>query len=658
MVLPDLMSTLLLPLGAGGTDVAITISLAAIVVLGVGAQWLGWRLRLPSILLLLLFGFLAGPVMGELFGNDFALRPDDLVPEAVLLNIVSLAVGLILFEGGLTLNFNEIKNVRKAVFSLVTVGAIITWVICGLAAWLILGLPGPIAVLLGAVLIVTGPTVIGPLLRFVRPTGSAGKVLKWEGIVIDPIGAMAAVLVFEAIMEGTTGVGSATATSSTLAFVWGAVKTSLLGTGIGLAAAGLLVWLLRRLLIPDHLQVPVTLMFVTAAFLASNATVAESGLYTTTVMGIALANQKKARISHILEFKETLVLLMIAGLFIILSSRLEMDELRQINPWTAAAFIAVVILISRPAAVFGSTFGSALTFQDKLFLSWMAPRGIVAAAVASVFGIALEKQNVPGAELLVPYVFLVIVFTVSIYGLTAAFAARRLGLARTGSAGMLIVGAHPLARQIGLAMKEVGLEVLLVDTNYLNVQQAKLQGLNAIVANALSPTVTEQLELSSIGRMLALTGNHEINSLACVHFGRQFSRSEVYMLGSGRKKAPGRDGETDEEVQGRHLFGDGVTYAKLLELRDAGAEVRLTKITKEFSFEDWQAEHGETAQPLAVIGDDGTVMFYLANDRNPTPKPGQRLMGLVVPKPIENPRPAATAEEPATVPAGAVAAGV
>ena len=708
--------------------------LAAIIVLGVGAQWLGWRLRLPSILLLLLFGFLAGPIAlwatdgkfglnpVEIFGDPNAAdgadgvghgggadlldgdRDDGLsdghdgatgvalpgdgrevaddasvfadpgdAPDAVaddpagaadghgnadghgdghghgdshgggglLLSLVSLAVGLILFEGGLTLTFREIQNVRKAVFSLVTVGAVITWVVVSVAARYLLGLNWPVAILLGAVLIVTGPTVIGPLLRFVRPTGSVGKVLKWEGIVIDPIGAMVAVLVFEAVLAGfspdASGIGD---------FIWGVVKTAGAGTIIGIALGAALTWMMKHYWIPDHLQTPVALMFAAIAFVAANAVVYEGGLYSTTVMGIWLANQKSAHIRHIVEFKETLVTLLIAALFIVLSARLELSTLRAVgeNIPGLIGFIAVVVLVARPAAVFASTLGSTLTNKDKLFLSWMAPRGIVAAAVASVFGLGLEEAGVEGAELIVPYTFVVIVVTVAIYGLTASLVAKKLGLARPGSAGFLIVGSHPLARQIGLALQKEEIETLLVDTNYLNVQQARLQGLNAMVANALSPQVMESIELSSIGRLLALTGNTEINMLACVQFEKVFGRSEVYQLATRVKKAPGAAGETDEEVQGRTFAAEDVTYRKLMDRLEDGQQVRTTRLTKDFTYDDWRSAYPD-GLPLMVVNDTGGVQ--VANPEKPVaPKAGSKVIAVVPAEP-EREAVATTATEPA-----------
>ena len=625
----------------------IGIGLALILVLGVLAQWIAWRLKLPSILLLLLFGFAAGPgaywfttsVLGR--ASPFYLNVDasgGLFEQDLLLSLVSIAVGLILFEGGLSLNFGEIRTVRRGVVSLVTVGAAVTWAVAATAAHYILGLNWSVALLLGAILTVTGPTVIGPLLRFIRPTGSSGKILKWEGIVIDPIGALLAVLVFEAIRagHGLHDVGSGVSTAGD--FLLGAAKASAVGSALGLACAVALVQMLRRFWIPDYLQVPVALAFAAVAFTASNAVVHESGLFATTIMGIAMANQKKARIAHIIEFKETLTILLIAMLFIALSARLKLEDLAQINLWAAAGFLAVLIVVARPAAVFLSLIGTNLTWREKLFLSWMAPRGIVAAAVASVFGLSLRGE-VAGAELLVPYVFLTIVATVAVYGLTAVAVARRLGLANPENAGFIVVGATDVARAVAKAIHDQKVEVLVVDLNYGNIQKARLEGMATMVANILSPQVQERIELTGIGRLLALTPNNEINSLACVQFARHFGRSNVFQLGhhsqrvkqkaAAKGESATKKTDVDEEVRGRVAFGADVTFDELEERLAIGAKVRSTKLTKEFTLKDWQERNGRSAVPLFVV-DEGGAMAVVAADKAAAPKAGQSLVSLTL----------------------------
>ncbi|MEK6224425.1 MAG: cation:proton antiporter, partial [Thermodesulfobacteriales bacterium] len=400
----------------------LLVGLAAIIVLGIGAQWLAWRISLPAILLLLIFGFIAGPATGF-------LNPNEIFGD-LLLPLVSVLVAIILFEGGLSLKFSEVREVTSVIRNMVTVGVLVSWVLTSLASYLIFGLGLQISVLLGAVLVVTGPTVIIPLLRHVRPSGRVGSIVKWEGIIIDPIGAILAVLVFEVIISG--GLEKATALVVVSIF-----KTLIIGTVLGLAGAQLVVLILRRHWVPDFLQNPVTLMIVVFVFVCSNVIQIESGLLSVTLMGIALANQKMVSIRHIVEFKENLRVLFISGLFIILASRLTLDELNYVLNFKGFVFLFLMIVVVRPLSIFISTYFSDLHLKEKLFLSWMAPRGIVAAAVASVFALRLEQAGYEQAERIVDITFLVITGTVAIYGLSAFQVAKRLGLAKPNPQGIL-----------------------------------------------------------------------------------------------------------------------------------------------------------------------------------------------------------------------------
>ncbi|MEM7235453.1 MAG: cation:proton antiporter, partial [Planctomycetota bacterium] len=318
-------------------------AIAIIVFAGIFAQWLAWRLRLPSILLLLIFGFAVGPLTGWV--DSGAVFGELLFP------IVSLFVCVILFEGGLSLKFSELKDVGKVVRNLATIGVAVTWAGSAAAAYWFLELPFSQALLFGGILTVTGPTVIGPMLRHVRPNGRVGSILKWEGIVNDPIGALLSVLVFEAIVIESSS-------TSLLVFV-GTIKTLGFGIGFGLLGAGLLYLLLERHSVPDFLHSPVALALAVAAFGASNSLQHESGLFAVTIMGIALANQKRVDVSHIVEFKENLGVLMISLLFVMLASRLQVDSLRFVSPKTLC-FLGILIFLIRPACIFLSTIGSSL----------------------------------------------------------------------------------------------------------------------------------------------------------------------------------------------------------------------------------------------------------------------------------------------------------
>ncbi len=599
------------------------VSLALILVLGISAQWVAWRLGLPSILLLLLFGFVAGPVQGW-------VNPDQLLGDW-LMPLVSVSVGLILFEGGLTLKFRELKSIGGVVRNLITVGALITWIVATVAARLCFGWSWALATLLGAILTVTGPTVVMPLLRHIQPARQVGSLLKWEGILIDPVGAVLALLVFEAILPHATG-------SVSMRAALGFTKTLLVGASLGTASAWLLTQSFKRYWVPDHLQNPVALMCVIGVFTLSNGLQHESGLLTVTVMGIALANQRSVYIRHIIEFKENLRVLLISTLFILLASRVRLEDLRQLSPAGGLAFIAALILVARPLSVLACCIRSRMSWKEQLFLAWMAPRGIVAAAVASIFAMRLAEAGIPRAQELVSVTFLVIVGTVILYGLTAGPLAKRLGLSRPNPQGVLVLGAHPLARVVAKTLQGEGFQVLLADTNWENLGEARLDGLPTYYGNILSEQARDELELSGLGRLMALTQNQEVNTLAAMHFVEFFGRSEVYQIqvqSKGGKK-------TELDPHGRLLFGEGIFLADLLQRLQQGAVVRKTQITSDFSFADWQAQYGDKALPLFLIAGSNNLKVWTQEDP-PSPGEGQTIVALV---PEGVPTPAAPAPHP------------
>ncbi len=594
----------------------LLLGLASIIVLGILAQWLAWRWHLPAILLLLVFGFAAGPVFN-------ILHPDTLFGE-VLFPLVSVSVAIILFEGGLNLKFSEVRQTEGVISSLVTIGILVTWILASVGAKLFVGMGWETAILLGAILVVTGPTVIIPLLRQVRPAGNVGTIIKWEGIVNDPFGAILAVIVFEVIVAAEIHGGSI--------ILWGALKAFVFGSLIGIAGAILMVLLLRRYLVPDFLQNPVSLMVVVITYFASDVLQPESGLLAVTVMGVALANQRFVSIRHILEFKENLRVVLISSLFIILAARLPVAEMSfaNVGPWL---FVAFLIVIVRPAAVFVSTLRSNLKRREKLFLSWMAPRGIVAAAVSSVFGIRLMESGVAGAELLGPVTFQVIIATVAIYGLTAPWVARRLKLAQPNPQGVLLGGAHFWARQIGRVLKDEGFEVAVIDSNWGNITEARRDGCRSYYGSLLAEDILNRLQLSGIGRFLALTPNEEVNSLAALHFVDIFGRSEVFQLpkpsvdkDAGNKKRTAMPAH----LRGRYLFDEKATYEYLTSRFRAGAIVKRTPLTDEFDYSDYRNMYGSSAIPLFVITDDGDLRVVTVEDE-PNPKPGQTLISIVDP---------------------------
>ncbi|MCU0787695.1 MAG: sodium:proton antiporter [Verrucomicrobia bacterium] len=588
------------------------ISIAAILALGIGAQWIAWRLRLPSILLLLLAGFAAGPVLGW-------LHPDKLLGD-LLMPLVSISVGLILFEGGLTLKFSELKAIGSVVRNLVTVGALVTWAITILAAKLCFGWTWGLCTLLGAVLVVTGPTVIMPLLRHIQPVRPVASTLKWEGILIDPVGAMLALLVFEVLLSQS---GHSVWEIALMGFGRMIGIGMLLGVGTGL----LLAFFFQRYWVPDYLQNPVALMAVVGAFALSNHWQDESGLLTTTVIGITLANQKWVHIRHIVEFKENLRVLLISGLFILLSARLNLDTVRHLSPLAGFAFLMVLMLIARPASVFLSALGSTLKFKERAFLSWMAPRGIVAASVASIFAVRLAENGYPNALEIVPVTFMVIVGTVAIYGLTAGHVAVKMELSKPNPQGVLFVGCSPLVRKMALSLQSEGFPVLLADTNRENVAAARLEGLPVYFGNILSDDSRDGLELMGVGKLLGMTSNHEVNTLAGLHLMDIFGRSNIYQVQVHAET----DRKSKAEGHGRLVFAKNILLRDLNGLLESGAVMRRTRLSAEFGFEQWKEKHGAGTIPLFLITETGTLrLFTLSNP--PLPVPGQTILALGQPE--------------------------
>jgi len=586
----------------------VVIAIALIGGLAAVCQWLAWRVRLPAILFLLLAGIVAGPVVGW-------LKPTEIFSD-LLFPLVSLGVAVILFEGALTLKFSDIAGLERVVRRMVTTGTLVTWAALALAARWLVGFSWELAALFGGILVVTGPTVIVPMLRTVRPTERIANILRWEGIVIDPLGALLAVLVFEFIVSA----GVSNALGQTLVTF---LKLVVVGVALGVAAGFALGEAFRRDWIPGFLFNVATLTAVFAVFAAANAAADESGLLAVTVMGIYLANRKGVPIEEILEFKESLSLLLIGGLFILLAASLNITHLRELG-WVSLEVLAVAQFVARPLQVLLSTWGSALTWRERALLAWIAPRGIVAAAVSALFALQLEARGFPQAELLVPLTFVVIIGTVVLQSLTARPLARLLKVAAPEPVGFLIVGAHPLARGIARALVQNKVPVLLADAQWDNVSRARMDGLRAYYGNPLSEHAELYLDLSGLGRLLALTPDTHLNELACARYRRDFEPRNVYAL----KVRSGKEGRGTAAPSGRDAFGEDASFTELTRRLIRGAELRTTRLTEAFGLNEYRERYAERAVPLFALDPKGRVEVF-ATGAKFEPGPEWSVIGLV-----------------------------
>ena len=597
---------------------SVLAQLAVIVSLGMASQWTAWRLRVPSILLLLLTGLLVGPLARLGLGAPI-LDPERLFGP-LLLPGVSLAVGLVLYEGGFSLRRDELQHVGPAVRNLISIGCLVTWGLAALAAWL-LGVEARVAAVLGAVLTVTGPTVVGPLLRHVRPKGNAGAVLKWEGILIDPVGATLAVLVLEAVLSRLdAGQGVLSGAGSFLV-------TCLVGSGFGVAGAAGLVMAIRRHWVPDTLENALSLAMVVACFVGANRLHHEAGLLAATVMGVVVSNALREQAKHLLEFNENLRVLIVGVLFMVLAARIHPSELAEALGWRPLLFVLLLILVVRPASVLVSAWGTSLSRAERVFLAWMAPRGIVAAAVSAVFALRMVEEGLPEGRVIAPMTFLVIVVTVAVYGLTAGPLARRLGLAESDPQGVLLVGAHAWARELARALKEGGASVTLMDVNQAHVTDAKLAGLEAVHANALSEALESEIETRGVGHVLALTPNDEVNALVATRGAETLGRARTYRI-APRSGAPAH---LSPLLPGRSraLFSHQATFETLDERQTRGDAFRVTKLTPEFTFRRWREVHGPDALPLLLLTGRGGLVLPFTPETRIEPSAGDTVIGLV-----------------------------
>lgn len=532
------------------------IELAGIIVLGILAQWFAWKFKIPAILPLILIGLLVGPIATLITENGESwIQPiwdgkRGLFPGENLFYFVSLAIGIILFEGGLTLKRGEVSKVGPVIGKLISVGAAITFFGGGIAAHYIFGLNWRISFLFAALIIVTGPTVISPILRNIPLKKDVSAVLKWEGILIDPIGALVAVLIFEFIsIEGDVGY------SKQALMEFG--KIILIGFSFGISGGYALYISIKRKLIPHYLLNVVALSVVLLVFVESDVFAHESGLLAVVVMGMFLGNSDLPNLKELLYFKESLSVLLISILFILLAANISVEDLMLIYNWNTAILLAVIIFVLRPLSVFMSTINSSLKLNEKLFISWVGPRGIVAAGIASLFGTKLASNGFEGAEYITPLVFAVVLVTVLLNATTARLFASIVGVFLKTSEGILIVGASKVSRLIANYLQKNGRHVVLVDSNQENVYKAKELGLEAFSANIFATDLGADIELSDVGYLLALTGSREVNKQAINRFGKIFGETGTYRLMSTEEIM------NKSDIDPKELFSTSHDYAML-----------------------------------------------------------------------------------------------
>lgn len=611
--------------------------MAIIGALGVGAQWVAWRLQWPAIVLMSAAGLLVGPIAALALGAPIIDPAADF--GELLRPIVALAVAVILFEGGLALEFNELRDGSKAVRRLVLLGAPIGWLLGTFAARYAAGLPWDIAALFGGLLVVTGPTVILPLLRQSKLSGRPAALLKWEGIVNDPVGAIFAVLVYEVIRFAAEGRGWSEA-------IGRIVIAAAVGAGLGVLSGYATAWAFRKGHVPEFLKAPVILAAVLACFVMADALAHETGLLAVTAFGVTLGNARLASIGEMRRFKETIATLLVSGVFVILTATLTPDVVLAMDA-RVILFVAVMMFVVRPATVWAATIRTGLSWRERLLVGWIAPRGIVAAAVAGFFATELAVLGREEAASLVPLAFAMVFATVIAHGFTIKPLAMRLGLAASGPEGVLIVGASPWSLALGKTLKDQEVPVMIADTNWRRLRRARLDGLATFFGEVLSEAADHRLDHARFGWLLAASANDAYNALVCVEFAPELGRHRVFQL-------PGSDDDTEREEsrsivftsRGRSLLKSGRTFDALGADYWRGWRFRSTKLSDEYTLATFMEERGADADLILEKRANGSVGL-LGPNSPPRGGPGSTLIWFAPPKETAPPEPAAAVPEDA-----------
>ncbi|NJM81426.1 MAG: sodium:proton antiporter [Tabrizicola sp.] len=585
-------------------------AIALVGALGVGSQWLAWRLHLPAIVLMLVAGILIGPVAGIL---DPQVELGSLVQP-----LVALAVAVILFEGGITLDFRKLGDAGTGVLRLVLIGAPLGWLLSTLALRYGAGLSWEAATVFGGIMIVTGPTVIAPLLRQARLQRRPAALLQWEAIVNDPIGAMAAVVAFQTVLAMQGGVQPGYAmTALGIGFA----------TAVGFAAGQGLVYAFKRSMVPEYMKVPVLFASVLGAFAVSDRVLHESGLLAVTVMGLVIANANLPSYEELRRFKEQATVLLVSGIFILLAASLDFQVLGQLT-WRAALFVAAVVLLARPLTVLISLVGTGLPWNERLLIAFTGPRGVVLIAVAGLFGERLAEAGVADGALVAPLAFALVAATVVLHGFTLAPMARWLGLSGGEAPGVLFVGGSRFTNAFATLLQKANVPVMITDPNHGSLAQARQAGLPTFYGDILGEAAEHSVELLAFKTVVAATENDAYNTLVTADLAPEFGRDQVWRLARSRESKARH--ALPVQLGGRSI-GEGRDHDFLEQRIRDGWKIGQTRLTAEFDLAAWRTKRPE-AVLLATL-DTKDNLSFVTDDTKLKSSEGLRILSLIPPDP-------------------------
>ncbi|NQX96097.1 MAG: sodium:proton antiporter, partial [Erythrobacter sp.] len=544
----------------------------------------------------------------------------------LLVPAINIGVALILFEGGLSLDLRELRHSGNAVYRLATIGVIVGWALGAIAANQIAGLAWPVAILFGGILIVTGPTVVIPLLRQATVQTRPNAILKWEGIVNDPTGALCAVIAYE-YFRFLREQPEATLVDVVPPLIIAAILAGL----IGYAAARLVAYLFPRGAIPEFLKVPVLFTAVIGVFVIANQIEHELGLVAVTVMGVTLANTGFTSLRSIHPFKENVAVLLVSGIFILLASSLTIGDLAYLDPTQVVGlrfwlFVLALLFIVRPLTVMISLLGSNVPWNERVFIAWIAPRGIVLVAISGLFALRLSELGYNDGQVLTALSFAVVVATVIAHGFTIDLVAKWLGVKGDTRPGILIVGSTPWSIALAKQVQSLSTPVMIVDSSWQRLSAARREGLPFYHGEILNEATEHNLDLSPYQVLIAATQNEAYNTLVCNEFAYEIGRDSVYQLGENEQ---GDDKHAlPEALRGRALFESGFGVDEVAQRTAQGWVFRKTKLSDAFDFAQAQEKLPDSANMLLLVRGDGELRFFTHAAR-PTPKAGDTILSFL-----------------------------
>lgn len=593
-------------------EISLLFVIMLIGVLGIGSQWVAWKFNLPAIVVMSIAGLIMGPFLG-IMNPEASFGP-------IYSPVISVAVAIILFEGSLNLSFKELRGLGKPIFRISTIGAFIAWILGSLTAHYIAGLSWEVAFVIGGLFIVTGPTVILPLLRQSKLKPRPAKILKWEGIIVDPIGVLLAVFAFEIITFFTKeDVGGETL----LIFFAAAAFAAFLGWFCGRVTG----WLFETGYVPEFLKSPAVFVIVIFCFTLADEIVHGTGLLSVTAMGMTLANIGLSSLNDFRHFKENISVLLISAIFIMLASSLQMDTIIQIFSPNIIGYVLLMMFAVRPLSIFLSTIRTGLTIQERALVGWIAPRGIVALTVSGYFAGILNEAGYADAELLTTLTFGLVFFTVVAHGFSIGPMAKKLHLSLEGKPGILIVGSSRFTVELAKSFRKGEYPVLIVDSSWERLRYARNEGVPFYHGEILSEQTEYNLDTIPYDFIIAATESYSYNSLVCTTFMPEYGRTNVFKVDPEESEA---NMDIVTKVGGRSLCREDMSLGEFNEKINNGFVFRQTALTEQFSYSQFKKGLDEAAILMYFIKPSGQIYFY-AQDLRVRPNIGDIIVSFTPP---------------------------